>query len=162
MGAVSADYVGRTLRVEFDPALLESATVVRTLAETGFPGQPALAVVAPLETGAPPIRRSLIIAAGLLAAALIAWAFESWRYGVWLSGGLAVASTLVAIVADLRVIGSVALEQLLVGCRERRVIAAAGVPEQRHPMGRPRDSRELAPRGRRVEPMGRLAGRGVY
>jgi len=96
VGAVSADYVGRTLRVEFDPALLESATVVRTLAETGFPGQPALAVVAPLETGAPPIRRSLIIAAGLLAAALIAWAFESWRYGVWLSGGLAIVSTLVA------------------------------------------------------------------
>ncbi|MFO0898514.1 MAG: cation-translocating P-type ATPase [Pirellulales bacterium] len=96
VGTVSADYVGRTLRVEFDPALVESAAVVRTLEETGFPGQPALAVVAPLETGAPPIRRSLVIAAGLLAAAFVAWGFESWRYGVWLSGGLAIASTLVA------------------------------------------------------------------
>jgi Cd2+/Zn2+-exporting ATPase len=125
VGAVSADYVGRTLRVEFDPALLESATVVRTLEETGFPGQPALAVVAPLETGAPPIRRSLIIAAALFAAALVAWAFESRRYGVWLSGGLAIVSTLVAGIPVARV-GWRSLRQGAFDMNVLVTVAAAG------------------------------------
>ena len=43
---------------------------------------------------------------------------------------------LAAVVADRRVVGAEALEELLVGGGEARVVAEPSIPEERHPVGR--------------------------
>ncbi|MBX3415242.1 MAG: cation-translocating P-type ATPase [Pirellulales bacterium] len=95
LGELEPDYLRRTLRVEFDPARLDAATLVARVREIGFPAEVASQTSAelPLVTKQPR-RTSLWIGGALLLAAV------AWRLAAGESDGvvatLAIASTIVS------------------------------------------------------------------